>query len=405
MIAGYLETLRTPGALRVFLPALVGRMAFAMVTLALLYSVQSSTGSFAIAGAATGAFGISNVVASPHRARFVDRMGQRIALGSLSAAFAMGLGGLALATTVDAPAWLLVVIAGLIGLFPPPLGASMRVIWSSLADPGPARTRAYSIDAVCEEVLFTTGPLIAAAIISASSPATALLVTACIAVIGTVGMTSSGASKERVARRASGLRGLRPLKQPGFAPVLVALLAVGTVLGTVEIAVPAVAEGIGSVELAGILLAAFAAGSAIGGLLYGQRTWRASLSTRLLLAGTTMALLSAGAALLSGILALALVLVAVGFFLAPSLITGYLYADHLTAEEVRTEASSWINTAVNAGAAGAAIAVGSVVDVAEPQTGFLVGAGIALALLVLATPGLLSSGRRTDARPLAINAR
>ncbi|TFD93466.1 MFS transporter [Cryobacterium lactosi] len=396
MIAGYLQALRTPGALRVFLPALLGRLSFAMVTLALLFSVQTSTGSFAAAGAATGAFGLANVIASPYRARVVDRVGQRMALGAMSILFAVGLGGVAWATTrPDAPVGLVVGIAALTGLFPPPLGAAMRVIWGSLTAPGPQRTRAYSIDAVCEEVLFTTGPLIAAAIIALTSPATALLVTGGIAVLGTLGMTGGAASRQRTARRTPAPLALRPLRQPGFALVLVALVAVGCVLGTVEVAAPAVAERAGSVQVAGMLLAAFAAGSAIGGLFYGQRVWRASLGVRLVVTGTTMSLLCAALALLPGLLALAIVLAAVGFFLAPALITGYLSADELTAAEVRTEASSWINTAVNAGAAGAAIVVGAVVDVADPQLGFLVGAVIALVLLLVVAPRLARGIGRT----------
>ena len=397
MIAGYLQALRTPGAIRVFVPALLGRLSFAMVTLALLYSVQTSTGSFAAAGAATGAFGLANVIASPYRARIVDRVGQRMALGTMSVLFALGLGGVAWATTwPGAPVGLVVGIAALTGLFPPPLGAAMRVIWGSLTAPGPQRTRAYSIDAVCEELLFTTGPLIAAAIIAVTGPATVLLVTGGIAVLGTLGMTGGAASRQRPARRAPAPPALRPLRQPGFVLVLVALVAVGCVLGTVEVAAPAVAERVssvqvGSVQVAGMLLAAFAAGSAIGGLLYGQRVWRASLGVRLLVTGTTMSVLCAALALLSGLLALAAVLALVGFFLAPALITGYLSADELTAAEVRTEASSWINTAVNAGAAGAAIVVGAVVDVADPQLGFLVGAVIALALLLVTGPRLARS--------------
>ncbi|QYF73225.1 MFS transporter [Cryobacterium sp. PAMC25264] len=421
MIAGYLQALRTPGALRVFLPALLGRLSFAMVTLALLYSVQTSTGSFAAAGAATGAFGLANVIASPYRARIVDRVGQRVALGAMSILFALGLGGVAWATTrPDIPVGLVVGIAAITGLFPPPLGAAMRVIRGSLTASGPQRTRAYSIDAVCEEVLFTTGPLIAAAIIALTSPATALLATGGIAVLGTLGMTGGSASRQRGARRTPAPPALRPLRQPGFALVLMALVAVGCVLGTVEVAAPAVAERAGSVQagsvqvgwvqvdsvqvgwvqvdsvqVAGMLLAAFAAGSAIGGLLYGQRVWRASLGVRLLVTGTTISVLCAALALVSGLLAFAAVLALVGFFLAPALIAGYLTADELTAVEVRTEASSWINTAVNACAAGAAIAVGAVVDVADPQLGFLVAAVIALALLLVAAPRLARGAGRT----------
>jgi MFS family permease len=391
---GYLAVLRIPGALRAFAPALVGRLAFAMVTLALLFAVQQSTGSFAAAGTATGAFGLANVIASPYRARFVDRRGQRLALNLLSISFAAGLCGVALVSSTPAPnAGLLITLAAVTGIFPPPLGAAMRVLWSTLTPPGPKRTRAYSMDAVCEELLFTTGPLITAAVIGASSPSTALLVTAVAAVAGTAGMTGSAASKTRIPNPGRPAAGLQPLRQPGFLSVLVALLAVGTVLGTVEVAAPAVAESRDSVGIAGPLLAAFAAGSAIGGLLYGQRAWRVSLTARLLVTATAMIGLCAAATLLPGVIALGFGLAAVGFFLAPSLVTGYLLADDLTSADVRTEASSWINTAVNAGAAVAAILVGVVVDVADPGLGFLLGAVVALALLAVAAPALIRRER------------
>ncbi|WP_105036991.1 MFS transporter [Cryobacterium aureum] len=392
MSSGYLEVLRTPGALRVFIPALVGRLSFAMVTLVLLFAVQRSTDSFAAAGAATGAFGLANVIASPYRARFVDRRGQRFALNSLAIAFAAGLGGIAALTAQpDPPPGALVGLAAIVGLFPPPLGASMRVLWGSLTTPGALRTKAYSIDAVCEELLFSTGPLIAAAILSAASPTVGLLATAAVALAGTLGMTSSSLSRQHVSVTASLRKSSRPLRQSGFVAVLIALLGVGVILGTVEVVVPAIADRQGSVGLAGILLASFAAGSAVGGLLYGQRTWRSSLVKRLLISVTVMIALCALLTTIEFVVVLGFGLAAVGFFLAPSLVTGYLLADDLTAPEVRTEASSWINTAVNAGAAVAAVMVGFAVDAMEPRLGFIIGAAVALILLIAATVLILKN--------------
>ncbi|RUR03042.1 MFS transporter [Labedella endophytica] len=399
-MSGYRDALGAPGALRVFLPALLGRLSLAMVTLVLLYAVQEATDSFAIAGAATGAFGLANVIASPFRARLVDRHGQRLTLSSLSVLYAAGLIGVAVATAADGtPAAVVIGLAAIAGVFPPPLGASMRVIWGSLTPAGPARTAAYSLDAVSEELLFTGGPLLAAAIITLTDPPTALVATAALSVVGTLGMTSSAASRSRLPSATTPPRAARPLSQPGFALVLLALLGVGVVLGTVEVAAPAVAEAQGSVGIAGLLLAAFAGGSAIGGLLYGRRPWRSSLVCRLLVCGATMIALSALMAALPGVAALAAGLALVGFFLAPSLITGYLLADDLTDVEVRTEASSWINTAVNAGAAVAAIAVGAAADATDPRWGFLVGAAGAGLLLAVAAPGLLRHRRRPRSAP------
>ncbi|TFD28814.1 hypothetical protein [Cryobacterium lyxosi] len=83
-------------------------------------------------------------------------------------------------------------------------------------------------------------------------------------------------------------------------------------------------------------------------------------------------------------------------FLAPSLVTGYLLADDVTAPEVRTEASSWINTAVNAGAAVAAVMVGfamDAMDAMEPRLGFIIGAAVSFILLVAATVPILRNSK------------
>ncbi|RII85519.1 hypothetical protein DZF98_17460, partial [Clavibacter californiensis] len=69
------------------------------------------------------------------------------------------------------------------------------------------------------------------------------------------------------------------------------------------------------------------------------------------------------------LLLIAAALVPVGLFLAPAMVTGYLLADAQTEPSVRTEASAWVNTAVNTGVALAAAAVGAVVDAAGPLAG------------------------------------
>ncbi|MBB5641800.1 MFS family permease [Cryobacterium roopkundense] len=389
----YRDVFLLPGAARVFLPALVGRLSFAMVTLALLFAVQSSTGSFALAGAATGAFGLANVLASPYRARLVDRRGQRVILRALVVAYAIGLCALAaLTATPDAGGWAVVLLAAATGLFPPPLGAAMRVVWGRICPTPALRIRAYSVDAVCEELLFTTGPLLAAGIITIWSAPAALLLTAGVAIVGTVGMTSSTASLAQPTVTVAPPVHARPLRQRSFFAVLVALLGVGVVLGVVEVAAPAFADSLGSVGLAGVLLAAFATGSAFGGLLYGHRDWSGPLSRRLIALGLGMALFCALLALAPSVVFVGFGLAAVGFFLAPSLITGYLLADSLTGPEVRTEAASWINTAVNTGAALAAAGAGLAVDTSSTTAAFLLGAGGALACLTAAAPILVKRG-------------
>jgi MFS family permease len=389
--ASYLTLLRTPRALRTFVPALIGRLSFSMVTLVLLLSIHQHSSSFALAGTATGVFGLANVLASPYRARLVDRWGQRFTLNLLAAGYGLGLSAMAiLISTSVASAWSIIIIALFIGISTPPLGAAMRVLWSTIAESAPLRARAYSLDAVAEELLFTTGPLIATAVVVSVSPAAGLLATAILGAVGSIGMTIGAVA--RLPKRSmvhSIKRDLRPLRQRGFLPVLTALVGAGMILGVIEVSAPAFAQDQGSPALAGILLAAFAAGSAVGGLSYGRKDWKSPLANRLLVLGACMALSCGMLLLTSDAVILASGLAITGFFLAPSLVTGYLLADQLTTAGVRTEASSWINTAVNLGAALATGVAGFVIDKWSTDTAFATGALAAFVCLALAAPPLL----------------
>jgi predicted MFS family arabinose efflux permease len=162
------------------------------------------------------------------------------------------------------------------------------------------------------------------------------------------------------------------------------MLGVGVILGTVEVVVPAFALAHGRASTAGPLLAVLSVGSATGGLLYGRRTWRLRLGVRLLL-------LSAGLGLAAGTLLLATetplliaLLLSLGLLLGPALITGYLLADQLSPTSSRTEASSWINTATNAGAAASAALAGLLVDQHGVASALAAGAAIACSCTVLA---------------------
>ncbi|MFF2778573.1 MFS transporter [Streptomyces sp. NPDC058052] len=376
-----LAVLLLPGALRAFLPALLGRSALAMGGLALLLAVQDSTGSYTQAGFATAVFGIANVLAAPWRARAVDRFGQRVALNTMASGQASGFIALALITASESASDIsLLLLSAVVGLTAPPLGAAMRMVWASLTTAGDQRTKAFSLDAVCEELLFVAGPVIITAVIVTSSPSTGLWVTAAAVSLGTAAMTSSASSRALRGTGGSAAQGDRPLRQPGFARVLVVLLGVGGVLGVAEIAAPATAAEHDAVAASGWLLAAFAGGSALGGFLYGHLNLRSGIGKRLFALCVSMGLAAVFVSQLDTLGLFAAGLALIGLFLAPSLITGYLIADTIVPETSRTEASTWINTSVNLGASLASAAAGFVIDRSGAWLALLLVGAIALAL-------------------------
>lgn len=344
-----------------------------MGALAIVLAVHRGTGSFAAAGTASGAFGFANVLAAPWRARAIDRWGQRRALMPLGLAQAAAFCGFALAAHAKGTAsvWF-VVLSIAIGVVAPPLGASMRIVWIALTEPGAQRTRALSLDAVADEIVFIAGPVIAATLATTYSPSLSLLAAAAAVLAGTLGLTTSRASgRLRGEQRGRGYA--KPaLWHPGFARVLATLLGVGCLLGTIEIAAPALAAARHATGASGWLLAALSAGSAVGGLIYGHVSWRATLGARMLALAFAMGALTGGAAFLTNVPAFGIGVALIGIFLAPSIVTGYLAAERLVAQHAQTEASVWTNTALNLGAAGANAAAGALVA----------GPGITAAMLI-----------------------
>lgn len=393
------SVIRIPGAARAFLPSLVGRLALAMGALAIVLAVHRSTGSFAAAGTASGAFGFANVLAAPLRARAIDRWGQRRALTPLGLAQAAALSGFALAAHEQAIAngWF-VALAIAVGVLAAPLGASMRIIWIALTEPGVQRTRALSLDAVADEIVFIVGPVLAATLATAYSPSVSLLVAAAAVLAGTLGLTTSRASG-RIRGDARGPGRAKPaLRHQGFARVLVVLVGVGCLLGTIEITAPALATARHDTAASGWLLAALSVGSAVGGLGYGHVSWRLSLGTRMLALAAVMGALGVGVAFLNSVPAFGVGVALIGIFLAPSIVTGYLAAERLVAHGAQTQASVWTNTALNLGAAAANAAAGALVAGPGITTAMLVAGIIAMAAASCAPRARLREAELNDQR-------
>ena len=381
----YRALLRLPGAMPAFAAAALVRLSYAMVGLSFLLVVQDATGSFGAAGAALGAFALPTLLA-PYKSRLVDRFGVRLPLRGLGAGYATMLAavvGCAAAGVQARSPYLLLALAA--GVLTPPVGPVMRGIWAGLTPSGAARNRAYSLDGVAEEGLFATGPLLVGAVLLVLEPFAALLLTAIVALIGSVALSCSclvGRSPFPTGFTpppASGLVG--PLRLPGVRWLMLAMFGVGVALAPLEVAVVARATEAGSAAAAGYLLAALSLGSAGGGLLWGRLNLTGRRSSLLLVLMVLLGVGTVAAGLTPSLAALAGVLVLTGAVVAPAFVLAYMLADQLVDETVRTETSTWIGTASNIGGAVGVTGAGFLVDHLSARAPFVAG-GICLLTLV-----------------------
>ncbi|WP_344940040.1 MFS transporter [Actinomadura miaoliensis] len=148
----------------------------------------------------------------------------------------------------------------------------------------------------------------------------------------------------------------------------------GTCLGALNLLVVAFAEQHARLAAVAWVEAALAAGSAVGGLVYGTVSWRRSPERRLPLLATAFALALAASGAAPDIAVLALLIGVTGLFVAPVLTTAYMVADKAAAAGSRTQAGAWVNTAFNTGNAAGSAAVGLLIGHLPLAACFTVGA-------------------------------
>ncbi|MDX3581877.1 MFS transporter [Streptomyces europaeiscabiei] len=375
----YAAVLRIPYARRTFAAVLVGRLSYGMVPVAVLLAVTRTTGSYAVAGTVMALFGATSVFLSPVRAGLVDRYGPRRVLLPMASLYAGLLGALAVASWRPGASG---AVAAAAGACTPPLGPTMRTVWSELAADQGLLRRAYSLDGVAEELLFVSGPLVVGGVVQFAAPAAALVVGALLVVAGTYGFVTSPAVTRMPGRGPApkeGARGRRPRVVAGIVPPVVAAGGVGLSLGALDLLVLAFAEQQGhGDDVVAWIFAALSAGSAVGGLLYGAVEWCSGARVRLALLTGGLGLTLAGAGLAPDLAVLTGAIVCAGLFVAPALTTAYLVADASAPPVARTRSGAWVNTAVNAGISAGAATSGLLVAHFSPALGFALAGGAAL---------------------------
>jgi predicted MFS family arabinose efflux permease len=383
----------TPGARRLLVISVAARLPLTMLGIGLLVHAERLTGSFAAAGVVAAAYAVSLGVGGPLLGALVDRRGQtRVLLGSAVAA-ALVLTALAL-LPAGTPLPLLVALTLLAGFATPPVGACVRALFPELLDAADVRA-AFAVDASVVELTWIAGPPLALGFGVVWSTGGALLVAALVVLVGTAAFAAQPVSRGWRPRPLPQRRRGGALRAPAVRTLVLALVAVGTLFGAVEVAVAAATEAGGSSAAAGPLLGIWGAGSLLGGLLAARAGGGAQSA-----AGLTLVLgaLTAGHLALvpaaGSVLAMAAVLLAAGAAIAPAYASIYAMVERSAPEGTVTEAFSWLATATAIGASLGAAAAGALAEGAGAEASFLLaaGAGAVATLVLMLRAGTLGSG-------------
>jgi predicted MFS family arabinose efflux permease len=293
-----------------------------------------------------------------------------------------------------------VVVASLLaGATMPSMGPMVRARWSVLLG-GTARLHtAFSLESVADEIIFMVGPVVVALLATDVYPAAGLAAALLLCFVGTMLFTAQRRTEPPPRPRAGGgtttagsLPAMSRAAQRPRAGALVTLVPVygllGAMFAAIELSTVAFAGEHGHKQLAGLVLGVYALGSAAGGLWYGSRHWRSPLSRRFAI---TLGVMTSGVAMFwwqPGFASLFPVIFVAGVAIAPTLITGYSLIEHLAPPERRTEAMTWLSSAIGVGLAIGAPAAGRLIDASGARAGYLLAAAAGAAAFVTCLAGL-----------------
>jgi MFS family permease len=394
----YLEILRLPGALAFSAAAFLARMPMSMFSLGTVLLIAAVTGRYGLAGLVAAAGSVGYALGAPQFARLSDRFGQRRVLRPQVAAFGVTtVAFMALAET-RAPLAAVIVPGTLAGATMPSVGSMVRARWSVLlAGTGRLHT-AFSLESVADEIIFVVGPALVALLATAVYPAAGVGAALVLCVTGTLLFAAQRRTQpqprrdrdreDRSRSRSRPRRASTWAAVPGLTTLVPVYWFLGAMFATIDLSTVGFAAEHGHTSVAGLVLGTYALGSAIGGLWYGTRHWRAPLERRFVI---TLGCTVAGVAtfwLQHGFASLFAVIIFAGMSISPTLIAGYGLIERQAPPERRTEGMTWLSSAISVGVATGSPLAGHLIDAYGARWGYLLAAACGIAAAVTGVAGL-----------------
>lgn len=413
----YLTLWQLPGAPMLIVGGTAARIGHGVTIVAWLLLIKEVDGSYGTAGLVTGAISLATAFAAPVAGRLVDQYAAARVLPLCAAGYAVTQAALLGAVVADAPLGILLILAVITGALFPPMSPALRSAWSHLTRPEGShptlRTTAMAAESAVFELVFVLGPLLLSLFIVLADVTTAR--PAFVGTAGAVGFATittlvgtivvcRGTAIQSLRGEGSATRtvGVGPLRLPIFGLLLAITSGVAFSFGASPVAIAAFAQPSGGGSggaTAGVLIAIWSVGSAVGGIVYGALPLAAADSSGTLLRRLLVLLvgLTVGYAawnVAEGSFQLSFVLILTGAVIAPAVtVLAELVAVTVPASMI-TESYTWF-TCVNmsAAAAGAAVA-GPIVDASDgPALGFWLCAGAAAVAVVVAGLATVISSR------------
>ncbi|MFE7173083.1 MFS transporter [Streptomyces sp. NPDC057616] len=368
MPSPYRALFAAPGTKGFSAAGLLGRMPLSMMGIGVVTMISQLTGRYGLAGALSATIALAAAAIGPQISRLVDQYGQRRVLRPATLVALSAAAGLLLAAHFRWPDWVLFVCAAGIGSVPS-LGAMIRARWAALYRGTPKLHTAYSFESVVDEVCFIFGPIISIGLSTAWFPEAGPLLAACFLAAGVFWLTAQRATEPAPHPREQHGGGTA-LRSPGLQVLVATFAATGAIFGAVDVVTVAFADERGHKAAASLVLALYAAGSCVAGVVFGLLHFAGAPARRWLLGVCAMGVSMIPLLLVGNLPLLAVALFVAGLSIAPTMITTMsLIEEHVPRTQL-TEGMTWVSTGLAVGVALGSSVAGWVIDAAGARAGY-----------------------------------
>ncbi|MEV7782655.1 MFS transporter [Kitasatospora sp. NPDC088351] len=378
MLSSYRQIFAAPGSLAFSSTGFIARLPISMTGIGIVTMLSQLRGSYGVAGLVSAVLALSAAVLGPLVSWLVDRHGQRRVALPAAAITVVAATGLLLCAHYNAPVWTLFVFAAGMGVMPS-TGAMVRARWAHLyRDDAPRLHTAYSFEAVVDEVCFIVGPILAVGLATTVFPESGVMLAGVALAVGIVMFTAQRRTEPPV-HPAAAQSGGSAIFNGGLVVLVLTFIATGAIFGSVEVVTVAFADEQGHKAVASVVLALWALGSCLAGVVFGTLKLNGSMAGRFFGGVVLMALSMLPLLLVAewvhgvgGLVAVGAALLVAGIAISPTLITAMALVERLVPAAKLTEGMTWTTTGLALGVALGSSAGGWVIDASGAAAGYWV---------------------------------
>lgn len=388
MLSPYLKLFRVKGGWRFSLAAFILRLPISMLYLAIVLFVVAETDSYSMAGALSMAASIVLSIASPLWSRAADQFGQRRILSITAPLHIFFMAAFVFLLKSDAPTIFWFTSALLFESFVIGSGQMVRRRWlHAIKDDRTLTDTAYSFEAFVDEVIFTSGPVIATLLAATFAPEYAIFAAMVLVATGALSFAAQRATEPPPHPKEIGEDRSLLIRQQFIRALFIPLMFCGAFFTSAGLVIVAYSDEYGARESSGYLIAIWSFGSGVAALAMGAIKWRRNESQRfiesvLFLFLLTIPIYLAAIFAPGNFLIMGSVLFLNGLAVAPMLTAGLTAAERSVMESRKTEVLAWAISALNFGGALPPAITGYIIDTQGVSVAFVIPL-ICMALSVL----------------------